>query len=154
VSTATACPPCVSGKTDPEIPTAPPTDPAGFIYPSYRAALTEAHGDERHLETSHQDVAHVSSAVGGSLSTLSFGDETSNYFSPNKRRGGGIRDRVRGFSRTLAASHHHTFFAYLCQIGRADERTRTAHLLITSLLEYVLARSSAFGCSANLGDFR
>jgi len=53
------------------------------------------------LKSSHQDVAYVSSAVGGSLSTLSFEDtKTRNQLSPPRRHGGGIRDRVRGFSRT------------------------------------------------------
>jgi hypothetical protein len=51
------------------------------------------------LKGSHQDVAYVSSAVGGSLSTLSFEDtKTRNQLSPPTRRGG-IRDKVRGFSR-------------------------------------------------------
>jgi hypothetical protein len=95
-----ACPPRVSGTIDPEIPTAPPSDPAGFIYPSYRAAVTQAHGDEPSLETSHQDIARVSSAVGGSLSTLSFEETTSKHRSRPVSRSGGIRGRVRGFSRT------------------------------------------------------
>jgi hypothetical protein len=53
------------------------------------------------LKGSHQDVAYVSSAVGGSLSTLSFEDtKTRNRLGPPRRHGGGMRDRVRGFSRT------------------------------------------------------
>ena len=76
-------------------------DPPGFIYPSYRAAGTETSRDKPSLETSHQGVAHVSSSVGGSVSTLSFEDTTPrNYWSPPMRRGGGIRARVKGFSRT------------------------------------------------------
>jgi hypothetical protein len=75
-------------------------DPLGFIYPTYRAAQTETHTDKPSLETSHQGVAYVSSAVGGSVSTLSFEDtKISNRLSPSRRRSGGIRDRVRGFSR-------------------------------------------------------
>ena len=99
MSTATSCPPRVSGRTDPEVLCAPSTDTAGFIYPSYQAADTQAQRDGRPLETSHQDVAHVSTAVGGSLSTLSFEETTKNQWCPPKRRGGGIRDTVRGFSR-------------------------------------------------------
>jgi hypothetical protein len=99
VSTATLHPPRVSGRTRAEIRCAQPTDPAGFIYPAYRAAVTEAHGDERRLETSRQDVAHVSSAVGGSLSTLSFEDTARNRRSRPMSRGGGIRGKVRGFSK-------------------------------------------------------
>jgi hypothetical protein len=73
-------------------------DPPRFIYGSYRAAGTEAHREE---ETSRQSVAHVSSAVGGSVSTLSFEDTpTMNRLGPSRRRGGGIRERMRGFSRT------------------------------------------------------
>jgi len=75
-------------------------DPLGFIYPTYRAAPTEASRDKSSLKSSHEGVAYVSSSVGGSVSTLSFEDSTSsNYWSPPIRRGGGIRDRVRGFTR-------------------------------------------------------
>jgi hypothetical protein len=75
-------------------------DPPGFIYPTYRAAQSETHRDKAPLKGSHQEVAYVSSAVGGSVSTLSFEDtKTSNRLSPNRRRGGGIRDTIRGFSR-------------------------------------------------------
>jgi hypothetical protein len=52
------------------------------------------------LKSSHQEVAYVSSAVGGSVSTLSFEDTTTkNQLSSHRRCGGGLRDRVRGFSR-------------------------------------------------------
>jgi hypothetical protein len=101
------------GRHESAIPCASPTDPTGFIYPayraagteafypSYRAAQTETQIDKPSLKGSHQGVAYVSSSVGGSLSTLSFEDtRTSNRLSPPTRRGGGIRDRVRGFSRT------------------------------------------------------
>jgi hypothetical protein len=75
-------------------------DPVGFIYPSYRAAGTETQRDMPSLKGSHQDVAYVSSAVGGSVSTLSFEDtKTSNRLRPSKHLGGGTRDKVRGFSR-------------------------------------------------------
>jgi hypothetical protein len=53
------------------------------------------------LKCSHQRSAYVSSAVGGSLSTLSFEDtKTRNQLSPRKRHGRGTRDGIRGFSRT------------------------------------------------------
>jgi hypothetical protein len=75
-------------------------DPKGFIYPTYQAAPTSTHSDKPSLNSSHEGVAYVSSSVGGSLSTLSFKDtKASNRLSPPTRRGGGIRDRVRGFSR-------------------------------------------------------
>jgi len=58
-------------------------DPLGFIYPTYRAAQTETHVDKPPLKGSHQPTAYVSSAVGGSVSTLSFEDtKTSNRLSP------------------------------------------------------------------------
>jgi hypothetical protein len=76
-------------------------DPPGFIYPTYRAAVTETQRDMPPLKDSHQDVAYVSSAVGGSISALSFEDtKTRNQLSTPRRHGGGIRDRVKGFSRT------------------------------------------------------
>jgi hypothetical protein len=75
-------------------------DPPGFIYPTYQAAQTETHVEKPSQKSSHQPSAYVSSAVGGSVSTLSFEDtKTSNRLSPSRRRSGGIRDRVRGFSR-------------------------------------------------------
>jgi hypothetical protein len=76
-------------------------EPPGFIYPSYRAAPTETLTDKPSLNDSHQGFACVSSSVGGSLSTLSFEVTiTKNQLSPPVRRGGGIRARVKGFSRT------------------------------------------------------
>jgi hypothetical protein len=85
------------------IPCSPPTDPTGFIYPTYRAAQTETHVEKPSPKSSHQPSAYVSSAVGGSVSTLSFENpKTSNRLSPPSpplRHGRGIRDRVRGFSR-------------------------------------------------------
>jgi hypothetical protein len=76
-------------------------DPVGFIYPSYRAAQTETQRDKPSLNSSHEGVAYISSAVGGSVSTLSFEDtRINNRLSSHRRRGRGTRDRVRGFSRT------------------------------------------------------
>ena len=92
--------PCPTGRPQSAIPYAPPTDPTGFIYSSYRAAPTETQIDKPSLKGSHQEVAYLSSAVGGSVSTLSFEEiKTSNRLSPSKRLGGGIREKVRGFSR-------------------------------------------------------
>src|SRR5688500_11183712 len=73
-------------------------DPPGFIYPSYRAAGTEASIDKPPLKDSHQGVAYVSSSVGGSVSILSFEETiTKKQLSPPKRHGRGMRERVRGF---------------------------------------------------------
>jgi hypothetical protein len=69
-------------------------DPPGFIYASYRAAQTETHVDKPPLKGSHQPSAYVSSAEGGSVSTLSFEDtKTSDRLSPRRRRSEGIRVR-------------------------------------------------------------
>ena len=88
------------GRDESAVPCSPPTDPAGFIYPSYQAAQTETQRGKHSLDNSHQGVAYVSSSVGGSVSTLSFEDTTiKNRLRPCKRLGGGTRDKVRGFSR-------------------------------------------------------
>ena len=72
----------------------------GFIYPTYRAAPTETNRDMPTLKSPHQGVAYVTSSVGGSVSTLSFEDTTTkSQITLRRRCGGGIRDRVRGFSR-------------------------------------------------------
>ena len=60
------------GRHESDIPCAPPTDHTGFIYPAYRAAHRDTHRDKPSSKSSHQDVAYLSSAVGGSVSTLSF----------------------------------------------------------------------------------
>src|SRR5215208_1783346 len=92
--------PCPGGRHQSDMLCAPPTDPTGFIYPSYRAAPTSTQVDNPSLKTSYQGVAYVSSSVGGSVSTLSFEDTTiNNRLNPPVHRGKGIRDRVRGFSR-------------------------------------------------------
>jgi hypothetical protein len=61
-----------SGRPGTAISCSPPTDPTGFIYPTYRAAPTETQMHKHCLDSSHQGAAYVSSAVGGSVSTLSF----------------------------------------------------------------------------------
>jgi hypothetical protein len=92
--------PCPVVRHEPTIPCPPPTDPTGFIYPTYRAAGTETQRDMPSLESQHQGVAYVSSSVGGSVSTLSFEDTiTRNQLGPPKRHGRGMRDRIKGFSR-------------------------------------------------------
>ena len=92
--------PCPVGSPQSPIPCSPHTDPTGFIYPSYQAAPAENQRDIPSLKCSHQGMAHISSAVGGSVSTLSFEDTTTkNRLSSHRRLGGGTRDKVRGFSR-------------------------------------------------------
>jgi hypothetical protein len=105
-------------------------DPQGFIYSSYRAAGTEASTDKPSLESSHQGVAHLSSAVGGSVSTLSFQDTTPrNYWNPPTRRGGGIRDRVKGFSRASRTN----LLRRLATINRRAFRTFKGRIIFVTL---------------------
>jgi hypothetical protein len=122
--------PSPAGRPESSIPCSPPTDPTGFIYPSYRAAPTEPHRDKAPLKGSHQGVAYVSSSVGGSLSTLSFEDTTTkNQLSSHRRCGGGIRDRVRGFSRTSRRN----LLRRLASINRRAFRTFKGRLISINL---------------------
>jgi hypothetical protein len=105
-------------------------DPPGFIYSSYQAAQTETQRDIPSLKCSHQGVAHVSSAVGGSFSTLSFETTTpGHHWSPPMRRGGGIRDRVRGFSRRSRRN----FLRHLASINRRALRAFKGQTIFVTL---------------------
>ena len=105
-------------------------EPPGFIYPSYRAAPAETHRDEPSSNSPHQGVAYLSSAVGGSLSTLSFEEiKTSNRLSPRKHRGGGTRDKVRGFSR---ASRRNLLLRLAC-INRTAFKTFSGRMIFVTL---------------------
>src|SRR5829696_8119895 len=122
--------PCSAGRHESAIPCSPPIDPTGFIYRSYRAAPTETHRDEASLKTSHQGVAYVSSSVGGSVSTLSFEDTTTkNRLSSHRRCGGGIRDRVRGFSRTSRRN----LLRRLASINRSAFRAFKGRIIFVTL---------------------
>jgi hypothetical protein len=105
-------------------------DPPGFIYPSYRAAPTETQRDMPSLKGSHQDVAYVSAAVGGSLSTLSFEDTTiKNQLSSHRHCGGGIRDKIRGFSRTSRRN----LLRRLASINRSAFRAFKGRMIFVTL---------------------
>src|SRR5829696_8862878 len=107
--------PCPVGRQESAIPCSPPTDPTGFIYPSYRAAPAETQED-RSPKTYLPGFAYVSSSIGGSVSTLSFENTTTkNRLSSHRRCGGGIRDRVRGFSRTSRRN-------LLCRLASINRR--------------------------------
>jgi hypothetical protein len=89
----------------------------GFIYSTYSAAGTEDNTDKTVTKTPSQRNAYLSSAVGGSLSTISFEDkETTDRISPHTRHGG-IKGRIKGFSgvsrrnllRRLASIDRQTF---------------------------------------------
>jgi hypothetical protein len=118
------------GRHESAIPCSPPTDPTGFIYPSYRAAGTETHVEKPTSNSSHQRVAYLSTSVGGSVSTLSFQETTPrNYWSPPIRRGGGIRDRVRGFSRTSRRN----LLRRLASINRRVFRAHRGRMIFVTL---------------------
>jgi hypothetical protein len=122
------CPPI--GRHESAILRSPPTDPTGFIYPTYRAAQTETQRDKPSLKGSHQDVAYLSSAVGGSVSTLSFEDtKTSNRLSSHRRLGGGSRDRVRGFSR----ESRRNLLRRLASINRSAFRAFRGRMIFVTL---------------------
>jgi hypothetical protein len=105
-------------------------DPPGFIYPTYRAAQTETKRVQCPLKCSHQRSAYVSSAVGGSVCTLSFEDtKATNRLSPCKRRSGGIRDRVRGFSR----ESRRNLLRRLASINRSAFRAFKGRIIFVTL---------------------
>jgi hypothetical protein len=105
-------------------------EPLGFIYPSYQAAPTETHKHKPSPNGSHQKIAYVSSSVGGSVSTLSFEDTTiNNQLSSPRRRGGGIRDRVRGFSR----ASRRNLLRRLASVNRSAFRTSKGRIIFVTL---------------------
>jgi hypothetical protein len=105
-------------------------DPLGFIYPTYRAAQTETQRDKRSLTSSHQLSAYVSSSVGGSVSTLSFEDTTTkNQLSSHRRRGGGNRNRVKGFSRASRTN----LLRRLASINRSAFRAFRGRMIFVTL---------------------
>jgi hypothetical protein len=75
-----------------------PEDPTGFIYRTYSAGRREDYEEKPIKAGSNQAEAYVSFAIGGSLSQISF--EVSKIKSrPASNLGGGIKGKVRGFSR-------------------------------------------------------
>jgi hypothetical protein len=125
--------PCPGGRHQSDMLCAPPTNPTGFIYPSYRAAPTETQGDMPSLESPHQEVAYVSSSVGGSVSTLSFEETiTKNQLGPPKRHGRGTRDRIRGFSR----ASRRNLLLRLASINRSAFKGRMIFVTLTYPHEY------------------
>ncbi len=148
MSTATPYP-LASPESD--IPCAQPADPTGFIYGSYRAAPTETHRDKPFLKTSHQGVAYVSSSVGGSVSTLSFMDTTSRYqLGPHTRRGGGIRDRVRGFSK----ASRRNLLRHLGSIDRGAFRASKVRIIFVTLTYPHEWPEDPEACKGHLKAFR
>src|SRR5918995_923957 len=141
--------PSRSGRPGSDILCAPPSDPTGFIYPTYRAAGTETYRDKPSSKNSHQDVAYVSSSVGGSVSTLSFEEtKTSNRLnppSPPLRHGRGLRNKVRGFSRTSRTN----LLRRLASINRSAFRGSTGPSLPSGGWVYRRGEPSTSTCSCS-----
>lgn len=138
---------------DPECdtPCVAPTDPVGFIYGSYRAARTHTQGDRPYLEGSHRGVAHVSSSVGGSVSTVSF-EGTANRSGPSHhaRRGGGTRDKVRGFSK----ASRRNLLRRLSSIDRGAFRAFKGGVLFVTLTYPHVWPDDPEACKGHLKAFR
>jgi len=133
------------------IPCSSPTDPTGFIYSSYQAAATETQRDKPLSKSSHQDVACLSSAVGGSVSTLSFEDTTlKNRLRPSKRLGGGTRDKVRGFSR----ASRRNLLLRLASINRRAFRAFKGGMIFVSLTYPHEFPEDPVPCKRHLKAFR
>jgi hypothetical protein len=140
-----------SGRPGSDILCAPPTNPTGFIYSSYRAAPTETQRDKHSSKSSHQDVAYLSSAVGGSVSTLSFEEnKTSNRPSSPRRLGGGTRDRVRGFSR----ASRRNLLLRLASINRRAFRAFKGRMLFVTLTYPHEYPEDPVACKGHLNAFR
>src|SRR5829696_3069220 len=126
-------------------------DPPGFIYPTYRAAQTETQRDKPSLKSSHQEVAYVSSSVGGSVSTLSFEDTTTkNQLSLPSHRGGGTRDKVRGFSRASRTN----LLLRLANINRRAFRAFKGRIIFVTLTYPHEYPEDPQLCKSNLKAFR
>jgi hypothetical protein len=74
------------------------------------------------------EVAHISSAVGGSLSQLSFAHEGASSRVP-RIHGGGIRGRIKGFSRASRRS----LLRRMASVNRTAFRAFKGRLLFTTL---------------------
>src|ERR671910_3249577 len=122
--------PCPVGTSESAVLCSPANDPTGFIYSSYQAAGTEASREQPSSNSLHHGVAYLSSAVGGSVSTLSLEDTTpSNHCSPPTRRGGGIRDKVRGFCR----ASRRNLLRRLASINRSAFRAFRGRMIFVTL---------------------
>jgi hypothetical protein len=83
-------------------PHRPYEDPSGFSYGAYSAVRGDTQSLTSSLQQTDQRNASVSYAVGGSVSSVSFANTqigNRRVGTPLRRHGGGIRGKVRGFSR-------------------------------------------------------
>jgi hypothetical protein len=109
------------------------TTTTGFIYSTYWAAGTEDHVNKALTKTpitgSHQKIAYLSSAVGGSVSTISFEDiETRDRTRPHTRHGG-TKGKIKGFSRVSRRN----LLRRLASINRQTFRASKGRLISVTL---------------------
>ncbi len=143
--------PYLAGTPESDLPRVPPTEPTGFIYGSYRAARTDTRRDQPSLEGSHRGVAYVSSSVGGSVPTVSF-EGTANGSGPghHARRGGGTRDKVRGFSK----ASRRNLLRRLASIDRGAFRAFEGRVFFATLTYPHVWPHDPEACKGHLKAFR
>jgi hypothetical protein len=108
------------------VPTSP-SEGQGLVHNAYRATGRHAHNDESLLSPS-QTPAHVTFAVGGSVSAVSFVDsEARDRLGPP--HGGGLRGEVSGFSRASRMR----LLRRLARINRAAFRAFEGRVLSVTL---------------------
>jgi hypothetical protein len=108
----------------------PSNSTTGFIYSTYWAAGTEDHRNKPLTKSPSQSNALLSSAIGGSVSTLSFENiETTNRISPRLHQSGGIRGRIKGFSRVSRRN----LLRRLASINRTAFRAFNGRLISVTL---------------------
>jgi hypothetical protein len=113
---------------------AQPEDPLGFIYSTYSAATSDNREDNCVNKRSNQEEAYVSSTIGGSLSRISFQvSEGRNRPVPTYR--GGIKGRVRGFSR-ISRRNLLRKFASINRIAFRSYKGRVFSVTLTYPHEY------------------
>jgi hypothetical protein len=100
----------------------------GFIYSTYSAAKRENHRDKSLNNRSNQDEAYASSTIGGSLSQISFeGSKPSSR--TDSTYGGGVRGKIRGFSRVSCRN----LLRKLSSINRTAFRAFKGRLIFATL---------------------
>jgi hypothetical protein len=98
-----------------------------FNYSTYSTVEVETHEDKLIAQRSNQGEAYVSSAVGGSVSQLSFKDNARNQTGSTK--GGGTKGKIEGFSRVSRRN----LLRLLASINRTAFRAFKGRLLFITL---------------------
>jgi hypothetical protein len=107
-----------------------PFNTTGFIYSTYWAAGTQVHRDKTPITGSHQRNAYLSSAAGGSVSSISFEDkEARDRVPPHTPHGRGTNGRIKGFSRVSRRN----LLRRLASINRTAFNTSKGRLISITL---------------------